>query len=203
MTRYGMVIDLKRCVGCNACTVACKFSNGLGPEMFYSHVRMGEKGEYPNARLTVEPTLCNHCDNAACVDVCPVGATVKRDDGIVSIDESKCLGCRYCMIACPYDVRIFIDKSSATDGYYPEMGLTDFEQGAYRRHQAGTVEKCDFCSARVAQGKDPACVHTCPAKARFFGDLDDPQSDVAQLLLANNAWVQQPEAGTKPNVYYL
>lgn len=203
MTKYGMVIDLKRCVGCNACTVACKFANGLGPGLFYSSVKVSEKGDYPHARLTVQPTLCNHCDNAACVDVCPVGATMKGEDGIVRVDESRCLGCRYCMIACPYDVRVFIEKSAVEDGYFPEKGLTQFEETSYRRHQVGTVEKCDFCSSRIEEGKEPACVHTCPASARFFGDLDDPKSNVSQLLLANNASTQLSEAGTKPNVYYI
>lgn len=203
MTKYGMVIDLKKCVGCNSCTVACKIAHGLGPGLFFSHVKIGEHGDYPNARMTVSPTLCNHCTKAACVDVCPVGATRKRDDGIVVIDDAKCIGCRYCMIACPYDVRIFIEKGATKDGHYGDLGLTDYERATYVYHQPGTVEKCDFCVDRVDEGKLPVCVQTCPGSARVFGDLDDPESEVSQLLLANNATVLLPEAGTGPNVYYL
>jgi molybdopterin-containing oxidoreductase family iron-sulfur binding subunit len=200
--KYGMVIDLRRCVGCNACTIACKQQYGTPPGIFYSHVHITETGTYPNARQTPLPVLCNHCEDAPCVDVCPTGASAKQANGIVTIDANTCIGCRYCMVACPYNVRQFI--GSETQGYYPDKGgLVVYEKAMYPSHQVGTVEKCSFCAVRVADGQLPACVLTCPAQARFFGDLDDPNSQVSQLIVQHNAKPLNPEAGTKPNVYYI
>jgi molybdopterin-containing oxidoreductase family iron-sulfur binding subunit len=200
--KYGMVIDLRRCIGCNACTIACKQQYGTPPGIFYSHVNITEAGVYPNARQTPLPVLCNHCEDAPCVDVCPTGASVKQANGIVTIDASICIGCRYCMVACPYNVRQFI--GSEPQGYFPDKGgLNAYEKVMYATHEVGTVEKCSFCAVRVADGQLPACVLTCPGQARFFGDLDDPTSEVSKLILANNAKPLNEEAGTKPNVYYI
>ena len=200
--KYGMVIDLRRCIGCNACTIACKQQNGTPPGIFYSHVNISEIGTYPNARQSPLPVLCNQCDDPACVDVCPTGASQKQANGIVTVDPNKCIGCRYCMVACPYNVRQFIGSEPV--GYFPDKGgLTAYEKAMYANHQVGTVEKCNFCAARVADGQLPACVLTCPAKARFFGDLDDPNSEVSQLIVKYNAQPLNPQAGTKPNVYYI
>jgi molybdopterin-containing oxidoreductase family iron-sulfur binding subunit len=200
--KYGMVIDLRRCIGCNACTIACKQQYGNPPGIFYSHVGISEVGTYPNARQVPLPVLCNHCDEPPCVDVCPTGASAKQANGMVLIDENKCIGCRYCMVACPYNVRQFI--GSAPVGYYPDKGgLTTYEKVAYAAHQVGTVEKCSFCATRVAAGQLPACVLTCVGQARFFGDLEDPNSQVSQLIAKFDAKPLQPEAGTKPNVYYI
>jgi len=197
--KYGMVIDLRRCIGCNACTIACKQQYGNPPGIFYSHVNITEVGKYPNARQVPLPVLCNHCDNPPCVDVCPTGASAKQANGMVLIDEDKCIGCRYCMVACPYNVRQFI--GSTPKGYFPEKGgLTAYEKVAYAQHQVGTVEKCSFCATRVAVGQLPACVLTCVGQARFFGDLEDPNSQVSQLIAKFDAKPLQPEAGTKPNV---
>jgi dimethyl sulfoxide reductase iron-sulfur subunit len=199
--RYGMVIDLRKCIGCNSCTIACKQQNGTGPGVFFSHTSITETGIYPNARQVPLPVLCNHCDDPACANVCPTGATQKQPNGIVTVDANKCIGCRYCMIACPYDARTFVMTN--TEGYYPGKGLTAFEKVVYPLHQVGTVEKCNFCAARLAQGAQPACVQTCPAKARIFGDLDNPYSDVAKLLVAHQAQPLKPEAGTHPKVFYI
>jgi dimethyl sulfoxide reductase iron-sulfur subunit len=199
--RYGMAINLKRCIGCQACTIACKQENGTGPGVFWRKVITSEAGTYPNAKLTFLPLLCNQCSDPACANVCPVGATQKQANGIVTIDADKCIGCRYCQVACPYGARTFV--TSNTTEYFPGKGLTAYEKAVYPAHQPGTVEKCSFCQARLAQGKDPACVKTCPAKALTFGDLDDPNSEVSKVVLANNAKPLKPEAGTEPNVLYF
>ncbi len=199
--RYGMVINLQRCIGCDACTVACKQQNGTGPGVFWRKVIKSEVGIYPSAYYAFTPILCNHCDDPACADVCPVGATQKQPNGIVTVDANKCIGCRYCQVACPYDVRNFVVTNTA--GYFPEKGLSVYEKAMYPAHQVGTVEKCNFCADRLAQGEDPACVHTCPVQAMTFGDLDNPYSDVAKLIAARNPQPLKPEAGTKPKVFYL
>ncbi len=200
--KHGMVINLKRCIGCNACTIACKQENGTPPGIFLSHVNISETGAYPHARLTALPVLCNQCDDPACVNVCPVGASAKQPNGIVTVDGAKCIGCRFCQAACPFDVRQFM--TSLSEGYYPDQGgLTAYEKVAYARWEPGTVAKCDFCAHRLEQGLQPACVLTCPAGARIFGDLDDPNSEVSKLIAAHDAQPLKPEAGTLPNVYYI
>lgn len=199
--RYAMVLDQKRCVGCDACAIACKQSNGVGPGAFWSRVIKTEEGVYPSARQKFLPVLCNHCDSPACVSVCPIGATVKRDDGIVAVDSDRCIGCRYCIAACPYEVRHMVLDNS--EGYYGDLGLTPYESARYASHVPGTVEKCDFCSARLEEGKQPACVQCCPARARTFGDLDDPESEVARMVAQRPATRLKPEFGTEPQVYYV
>lgn len=199
--RYAMVLDQGRCVGCDACTIACKQSNGTGPGVFWSRVLKEEVGTYPNAAQQFTPVLCNHCANPTCVSACPVGATFQREDGIVAVDPDRCIGCRYCIAACPYEVRSMVLDN--TVGYYGEMGLTPFESACYASHVPGTVEKCDFCSGRLAEGREPACVQCCPARARIFGDLDDPDSAVAQLVAKRATTRLRPELGTEPQVYYV
>jgi Fe-S-cluster-containing dehydrogenase component len=200
MARYGMVIDLSRCVGCHACAMACKAEHGTPSGVWWGKVLTRETGKYPSARIIFWPVLCMHCQNAPCVEVCPTGASYKRADGIVAVDYDKCMGCGYCRIACPYDARSFVEK---IEPYFPEFGLTPYEDLMYQKHQEGVAEKCNFCLDRVAQGEEPACVTTCPALARYFGDLDDPNSEVSKLISRRHGFQLLPELGTNPSVYYL
>jgi Fe-S-cluster-containing dehydrogenase component len=200
MARYGMVIDRKQCLGCSACTLACKVEHGTPRGVFWHRVVQSEIGEYPSANRQYLALPCMHCQNAPCVDVCPTGASYKRPDGIVAVDYDKCMGCKYCETACPYGARTYVQEIK---GYYPEFGLTPYEQVMFQQHQAGVVEKCNFCMERVAKGEEPACVQTCPAYARYFGDLDDPNSEVSRLIAERHGYQLMPELGTNPSVYYL
>ena len=178
-TRYAMVIDARRCYGVQACTVACKAEYKVPLGENRSWVEEVEKGNYPATSRSFLPRLCNHCDEPACVPVCPTGATWKREeDGIVVIDKNICIGCKYCVQACPYDMR-FVNEDT------------------------GTADKGDFCIHRVSQGLNPACVEACPSRARIFGDLNDPESEVSKLVAENPVTVLRPEKGTQPNVYYI
>lgn len=197
-----MVIDLGKCFGCAACAIACKAENSTPPGIWWARVHHTETGKYPNAMRVNLPTVCMHCDNPPCVTVCPTGASHKRPDGIVAIDYDKCIGCKYCVQACPYASRQFLDKIKP---YYPGHGLTPYEQYGYAKHQEGVVEKCTFCASnRIDAGNPiPACVQVCEGYARTFGDLDDPNSEVSQLIRVKKARPMKPELGTKPKVYYV
>ena len=205
MTRYGMAIDLSRCIGCNTCAVACKVSNNLPKDVWWNVVHPEgrdfadtSKGTYGGEmQLSWLPVNCMHCENAVCEEVCPTGATVKRDDGIVTVDEETCIGCKSCMEACPYDVRRLIENEPE---YYLELPIGD---PAAKSHKGGTVEKCDFCAGRIDRGEKPACMELCPGRARYWGDLDDPESEVSQFLSGRNATVLLEEEGTSPSVYYV
>jgi len=206
-----MLIDSNRCVGCDACALACKQENATPRGVWWSRVLKYEKGKYPRANRFYQPLQCMHCDNAPCVSVCPTGASHKRPDGIVAIDYEKCIGCKYCVQACPYGARCFIDQIR---GYYPDRGLVPFEVAGYQKHQTGVVEKCTFClhridaaiksglNAGVDRAATPACVITCVGYARVFGDLDDPNSEVSRKIASTHARPMKPELGTKPKVYY-
>ena len=205
MTRYGMAIDLSRCIGCNTCAVACTVSNNLPKDVWWNVVHTEgrdfadtSKGTYGGEmQLSWLPVNCMHCENAVCEEVCPTGATVKRDDGIVTVDEETCIGCKSCMEACPYDVRRLIENEPE---YYLELPIGD---PAAKSHKGGTVEKCDFCAGRIDRGEKPACMELCPGRARYWGDLDDPESEVSQFLSGRNATVLLEEEGTSPSVYYV
>ena len=199
MIKYGMVIDLKKCIGCHTCTIACKVENGTGPGVFWSQVIDREVGTYPSVKRIFIPRLCMHCDDPPCVRACPSGASYQRQDGLVLIDQAKCIGCRYCSVACPYGARHF---NKARAGYFPQ-GFTPYEELLYQSHETGVVEKCNFCATLVDRGQQPACVRACPMNARTFGDLNDPRSEVAQLVRSKRAYRYLEEMGTKPSVFYL
>ncbi|MCX5803897.1 MAG: 4Fe-4S dicluster domain-containing protein [Proteobacteria bacterium] len=215
MARWGMVINLNKCIGCYACMLACKQEHFLPPNMFWARVLVGELGKFPAVRKQIYPVLCNHCKEAACVKVCPTGASVKRDDGIVFVDYNKCVGCRYCIMACPYQQRTFYGDDKKE--YFPGQGLTEWEVLGRKLYplEKGTVVKCTFCLERVDEGlkkglkpgvdreASPACVITCPAKARYFGDLDDPASEVSRLVSERKASQLSPEFNTNPSIYYI
>ena len=215
MTRWGMVIDLKRCIGCYSCMIACKQENFLPPDIFWTRVLTTESGEYPQTITHTVPVQCNHCREPVCVKVCPAGATIQRADGIVDIDYDKCAGCGYCVIACPYQQRtLYADGKKE---YFPDQGLTELEVIGRQLNplQPGTVVKCNFCAGKVDEavhkglkpgvdrGGTPACVNQCPVKARHFGDLDDPGSKVSMLIRQRKGFRLHPELGTEPSVYYI
>ncbi|HXG52764.1 MAG TPA: 4Fe-4S dicluster domain-containing protein [candidate division Zixibacteria bacterium] len=197
--RYGMVIDLKRCVGCAGCALVCKAENATPPGVVWLRVVKHESGRYPHARRTAMPLQCMHCANPPCLKVCPTGATFKRPNGIVDIDPEKCVGCRYCMMACPYDQRFYVAEVRS----YFEGGRTPYEETGYLRHPERVVSKCNFCVPRLEQGLQPACVANCMTGARTFGDLDDPESEVCKLIRDRGGYRLYPELGTDPSVYYL
>lgn len=198
MARWGMAIDLTACIGCNACSMACRAEHATPPGIFWGKVLEKEIGRFPAARRIFLPTLCNHCRKPACLDVCPTGATYKRGDGIVLIDYQVCIGCRSCMEACPYDARSYYERNGT---YYPGH-RTPFEE-ARQDYPEGVVMKCDFCVDRIDRGLVPACVQTCPTECRVFGDLDDPDSEVSRLMRENQACPLLAEKGLEPSVFYI
>jgi len=199
--RYGMVIDLRKCVGCNACTVACKQENATPPGVFWSKVLQYETGDYPQAHLRFLPMLCMHCQVAPCLEVCPTGATYRAEGGLVLVNDNLCVACRYCIMACPYEARSY--NATRPREYYSGQGMTEYETLGYTQHPKGSIEKCTFCAHRLRVGKEPACVATCPSSARVFGDLDNPESEVSRPVASGLAKPRLEEQGTKPSVFYI
>jgi molybdopterin-containing oxidoreductase family iron-sulfur binding subunit len=200
MARLGMIIDLARCVGCDACTIACKTENSTPPGIYYAPVFRKEVGKFPQAKVMFLPTLCMHCADAPCMKACPTGAISKREkDGIVLVDQDKCCGSKACIAACPYGALHFYEEEK---GHYGEE-LTAPEKRGFKKYSPGTAQKCTFCVHRVDQGLEPACVTTCPTHCRIFGDLDDPESEVSRLMRERNSIALRPDAGTNPSVRYL
>lgn len=209
--RWVMVIDLRKCIGCHACTVSCIAENKLPPGVVYRPVIEEEIGTYPHVARTFIPRPCMQCDNPPCVPVCPVEATFKRPDGIVQINYDECIGCRYCIAACPYNARTFdfgeyyTDRTPALQPY-EKAPTFEYGQKRVRDHEAspiGNARKCHFCVHRLEEGMLPACTSTCVGRATYFGDANDPESLVHELLGLPNVRTLKPEAGTKPRVYYL
>ena len=214
-----MAIDLNRCFGCQTCAVACKMANNLPKDLSYNVVYTktdddldefgtavakgavandNAGGQYPNCTLSFLPMQCQHCENPACVSVCPTGATYKREDGIVVVDDSLCIGCRSCIMACPYEgVRTMIEDEPE---YYLDVVVGEADAP---NHVAGTVEKCTFCHNLIERGEVPACMQLCPGRARYWGDLDDPNSEVNKAIQGREYVKIKEDVGTGPNVYYL
>jgi len=211
--KWIMVIDLQKCIGCKACTVSCVAENNLPPGVVYRPVTEEEVGEFPNVRRKFVPRPCMHCDNPPCTPVCPVDATYKRPDGIVVIDYDVCIGCRYCIAACPYNAR------TADFGEYYEDGtpeIMDYETRPFDEYgkvwkrepgshssPIGNARKCHFCVHRIENGILPACVTTCLGGATFFGDYNDEKSLAHELIGSSRVMRLKEELGTEPKVYYL
>jgi len=176
--QYGFVIDQRKCIGCHACTVACKSENEVPLGKFRTWVKYVDKGTFPSVRRHFTVLRCNHCDAAPCVDICPVNALHKRKDAIVDLNKDYCIGCRACMQACPYDA-------------------------IYLNEDTGTAEKCHYCAHRTELGLEPACVVVCPERAIVAGDMSNPDSGISQLLASQPTTRRKLEKGTKPRVYYV
>jgi tetrathionate reductase subunit B len=213
--RWGMVIDTESCIGCGRCVEACKLENHVPMDPEYNrtwvelHALTQEGGVFVAAyeggiegysAETVEalgvpepirdayfvPRLCMQCDNSPCTSICPVGATFRTEDGVVLVDDERCIGCGYCVVSCPYGARYIVPAGGELPNGYP-----------------GVADKCTFCYQRTTRGMLPACADVCPVEARIFGDLKDESSNVNRVLRQRRAQVIKPEAGTKPRVYYL
>ena len=210
MTRWVMIADLRRCVGCQTCTAACRQANATPPGVQWRRVLDMEFGEYPAVKRVFVPVGCMHCDEPPCMTVCPSTATRKRADGVVTIDSDLCIGCSYCAVACPYQARY---RSDAPGYAYAEP--TAPESARFDPSRVGVATKCTFCVDRVdaglARGRTPgvdpeatpACVNSCIAGALHFGDRDDPQSNVSRLLAGHRHFRMHEHLGTGPGFYYL
>ncbi len=177
MARYAMAIDPKRCVGCADCVVACQTENNVPIGYCRDWIVEELTGQYPTLELEIRTERCNHCSDAPCVRSCPTGASHYEYGGIVLVTHNECIGCKACIVSCPYDARYV--------------------------HPEGYVDKCTFCIHRVEEGMDPACVSVCPTHAFIFGDMDDPNSEVSKTLRSRKSKTLIPEAGTEPNIFYL
>jgi len=178
MVNFGFAIDNRKCIGCHACTVACKSEHDVPVGVNRTHVKYIETGTYPDSTREFSVHRCNHCEDSPCTTICPTTALFTRSDGIVDFDDDRCIGCKSCMQACPYDA-LYINPNT------------------------GTAAKCNYCAHRIENSYEPACVIVCPVEAIVSGDLDDPNSNLSQLIAENETKVRKPEAGTVPNVFYL
>ncbi len=197
MSKYGMVMDLDRCIGCNACVIACKVEHNTPVDIHFTKILEREIGTYPEANRQFLPVMCNHCDDAPCIDVCPTQATYAREkDGIVLIDWDKCIGCGGCILACPYEQRFPVHDNRTS---FPDGG--DFKSTVVDRAPNGVTVKCDFCYHRIDAGKEPACVEACPTNARIFGEIQGEK--LGNIISRENAWTLLPDKGAKPGVFYV
>ena len=200
-----MLVDIKRCIGCHTCALACKSGNNLPNNVWWNRVLTygGDSmdttyGTFPNLEMQFLTLNCQQCENPSCVKACPAEATYVREDGIVMQNYDDCIGCRACIMACPYsNVRTYNDEKPEYYSTYP-LGDSGIDP-----QQKGTVSKCTFCHHRIDQGLEPNCIDVCPAKARFFGDIEDSDSEVAQLLKKRKVMRFLEDKGTAPSIYYL
>lgn len=176
--KFGFIIDNRKCIGCHACTTACKSEHDVPIGVNRTYVKQVEKGIFPNTKRTFSVMRCNHCTDAPCVEICPVEALFTRDDGIVDFDNNRCIGCKSCMQACPYDA-LYINPDN------------------------NTAAKCNYCAHRVEVGRAPSCVEVCPEHAIIAGDMEDPDTEISMLLSREHVMVRKPEKGTKPNLFYI
>jgi len=206
---WNMVIDLEKCIGCQYCIWACQAINDVPEDKMRWNVGFPERTENGTDFFMTRP--CLHCQDAPCVKVCPVGATWIREDGIVAMDYDRCIGCRYCQVACPYDARRFNWKVSEEENpYQPTWGSAEVE-----RRSRGVIEKCTFCVHRIDRGLQqglmpgidqaatPACVNACPVGARIFGDVNNPESPISVYLKQNDTFRIREDFGTEPKVHYV
>lgn len=215
--KLSMVIDLAKCVGCDACSVACKVENSTPGDIWWAPVVHTEVGKFPKARLSFLPTLCMHCEDPPCQKSCPTKSISRRDDGIVVIDEDNCVGTRACVTACPYNAISMWDSDLPMYDKGPATSIDEFSR---QKHKPGAAQKCTFCAHRmdsaytnhltpgVDRAATPACVITCPAECRIFGNIEDPNSPpmkyVEEATKRNRpVFVLRPEAKTKPKVAYV
>ena len=175
---YGFVINNQTCIGCHACTVACKAEHDVPIGVNRTHVKYIEKGTFPDSTREFSVHRCNHCEDSPCTKICPTTALFTRSDGIVDFDDDRCIGCKSCMQACPYDA-LYIDPDK------------------------GTAAKCNYCAHRIEHSYEPACVIVCPTESIVSGDLSDPESAISQLVATHNTTVRKPESGAEPNLYYI
>ncbi len=219
--RWAMVIDQRKCVGCHACTIGCVAENKLPPGVVYRPVVTEEGGEYPNVHLKFTPRPCMQCEKPPCVPVCPVRATWRRADGVTVVDYDKCIGCRYCLTACPYGARtsdfgeyytdaaaVGADGVAVSGGRAPWEDQPNHEYGKRwsrggHRSPMGNARKCHFCLHRLEHGELPVCVTTCIGRATYFGDISDPDGVVTELIARHNVHTLLPHKGTRPRVYYI
>ena len=177
--RYAMAIDTQTCVGCAACVIACKTENGVPDSYSRDWIFTETTGDFPDLQMTIRSERCNHCEDAPCVSACPTGASYYGPGGTVQVNPDKCTGCKACITACPYDAR-FIDPND------------------------GVIDKCTFCVHRIENGvQTTACQEVCPTESIYFGDINDPESEISRILATRESYVVMPEAGTKPKHFYL